>query len=382
MRKMWLVRSSRVAKLAACLIVASVAVAASTSALAVPSANNNQVIFGCYKTTTGALRIIVSGTCVAGEKAISWNKGGIIWKGLWSPTKTYSVYDAVGYSGSSYVATAASTAIVPGAAGPWSLLASSGAAGPSGPQGNAGPQGAPGATGATGSQGPQGLQGPSGANGATGPTGAQGRVGGPGPQGSAAASMSLSKEHYYTAEGTGSGFVSATAHCAVGQALLSGGQAYSGAGTPMTIVGSEPYYTSNAAGWQVDAQVPSGTAILDAWVLCLDPSPQISVEGVAYPSSGTGTEQVTVSGSGFVAGGSIWVGVNPLTTPLKFCGASGQGGWCAATVTADSNGNILVTIPVANVSSSCPPVIRADSTDKTTNIDSNETDSSPGYCGS
>ena len=112
------------------------------------------------------------------------------------------------------------------------------------------------------------------------------------------------------------------------------------------------------------------------------PQPNIQIDNVTYPSTGTGTgtEQVTISGSGFTPSGLVWVGVNPTTTPLTYCGGPGQGGWCATQVNADPSGNVHVTVNLANVFSGCPPNIRADATDLTTNIGSNEVTNSPGPC--
>lgn len=94
------------------------------SAAAVIPVHAVGVIHGCANKTTGALRILSTGTCKVTETAISWNMTG--------------------------------------------------------PQGPQGPQGAQGAQGPQGIQGPKGAQGPTGAQ---GPAGAQGPQGPQGPQG-------------------------------------------------------------------------------------------------------------------------------------------------------------------------------------------------------
>ena len=48
---------------------------------------------------------------------------GINWKGAWSASATYAVYDAVSNDGSSYICTAAHTNHVPPNASYWDVLA-------------------------------------------------------------------------------------------------------------------------------------------------------------------------------------------------------------------------------------------------------------------
>ena len=83
----------------------------------------------------------------------------VTFRGAWSAPVQYAVGDAVFYSGSAYIATAAVNGNPPGVSPAWSLLAR---------------QGDTGTTGATGSQGLQGQTGANGSTGATGATGAQG----------------------------------------------------------------------------------------------------------------------------------------------------------------------------------------------------------------
>ena len=143
----------------------------------------NGTIYGCYNTTTGALRIIDSAaTCGSGENLLTWNQTGAVgmrWRGGFSSSTTYSARDAVFYQGSAYITMQSVTGTVPPAA-PWSLLARQGARGLPGPSGVPGFDGSPGPSGSTGpsgvpgndgSPGPSGLPGPSGPPGPTGPPG-------------------------------------------------------------------------------------------------------------------------------------------------------------------------------------------------------------------
>jgi hypothetical protein len=87
---------------------------------------------------------------------------GATWRGTWSALTVYSKDDVVVRNGSSYIATAISTALDP-TLNPltWDLVAQQGSTGPTGPQGTTGPQGPTGPTGSTGPTGPTGPQGPS-----------------------------------------------------------------------------------------------------------------------------------------------------------------------------------------------------------------------------
>jgi hypothetical protein len=116
---------------------------------------------------------------------------GLNWQGTWSALNTYSIDDAVGYSGASWFCiNPVGPSVTPPNIDPtnWSLLASQGATGPQGPAGatgSAGPTGAQGPAGATGAQGLQGATGLTGSTGAQGPAGATGPIGPQGLQGSA-----------------------------------------------------------------------------------------------------------------------------------------------------------------------------------------------------
>ena len=71
------------------------------------------------------------------------------WRGTWSPDAQYAPGEVVSRDGSSYVATAPSTAAAPAASpASWELMAAKGETGATGATGAAGPQGPAGATGA------------------------------------------------------------------------------------------------------------------------------------------------------------------------------------------------------------------------------------------
>jgi hypothetical protein len=80
--------------------------------------------------TKGALRVIdaqAGETCKTTEKTVTWNQRGISWRGAWSKTNAYTANDAVAYQGSSYIATKASTGVVPTTIANWAVLARAGA---------------------------------------------------------------------------------------------------------------------------------------------------------------------------------------------------------------------------------------------------------------
>jgi hypothetical protein len=137
-------RTKLVAGTALVLISGSAAIVSWAS---VPDANG--VIHGCYKTSTGALRVLDTATtkkCPAGTVALTWNRTGR--------------RGATGARGPT------------GAPGPTGPAGPTGAAGPSGPAGPSGRAGASGRRGATGPGGPKGATGP------TGPRGPAGTVAG------------------------------------------------------------------------------------------------------------------------------------------------------------------------------------------------------------
>jgi hypothetical protein len=151
-----------------------------------------------------------------------------------------------------------------------------GAAGPQGPQGPAGPQGANGGTGpqgtqgpagtqgATGATGPQGTQGPAGPQGATGAVGPQGPQGPAGPQGAAGPTGPAGPQGLQGAALPGfqvitvpSAGASATASCAAGQTLMSGGGACALPGVQGLIQSSSAVGSS----WVVSCSLGVATAV-------------------------------------------------------------------------------------------------------------------------
>jgi|SRR5215208_2270765 len=123
------------------LIVGFMVAALLVAAAGFVAAQDSNVIIGCSDKSTGALRILKSGTttCRTNENLISWNQ--------------------VGPQGQQ------------GAAGP---KGDTGAAGPQGPKGDKGDKGDTGLTGDTGPMGPKGADGATGAQGPKGDTGATG----------------------------------------------------------------------------------------------------------------------------------------------------------------------------------------------------------------
>jgi collagen triple helix repeat protein len=115
---------------------------------------------------------------------------GVTFKGPYDSNQTYIANDAVGYQGSTYIATGSTTDNAPlnsdGTLNSyWALVAAKGDTGPQGIQGPKGDTGAIGPQGPQGAQGDTGLQGSAGPAGPTGPTGPQGLKGDTGPSGPA-----------------------------------------------------------------------------------------------------------------------------------------------------------------------------------------------------
>jgi Collagen triple helix repeat (20 copies) len=109
-----------------------------------------------------------------------------VFQGQWRFDSSYSVGDAIGYLGSSYVALSANVGREPDISPVyWALLAAAGAVGPAGQQGLTGFQGPSGNAGQVGATGSQGPAGPTGLAGPTGTTGQQGATGQVGPAGAA-----------------------------------------------------------------------------------------------------------------------------------------------------------------------------------------------------
>ena len=145
-------------------------------AAATPTARRaaaSTVVHACFKTKTGALRMVTAGKgCKSGERSLTWGVAG-----------------AAGVSGAAGAAGAQGPR---GIRGPQGVTGAAGAPGPNGPDGvgTPGATGEKGATGATGATGPTGVTGATGATGPKGPTGgegASGAEGAPGPSSAGAA---------------------------------------------------------------------------------------------------------------------------------------------------------------------------------------------------
>jgi hypothetical protein len=109
---------------------------------------------------------------------------GLMWRGLWNSSNSYSVNDSVGYASASWfcIGTISSVSAPDTDHTHWALLAAQGAPGQQGTQGDQGSIGPRGATGPQGSQG-SGVQGPTGPQGVQGGVGPQGYIGPTGSQG-------------------------------------------------------------------------------------------------------------------------------------------------------------------------------------------------------
>jgi hypothetical protein len=126
---------------------------------AIPN-STSKVFHACYKSKTGAVRIIDyqrGKRCARGEKLIAWNQ-----KGARGPVGARGIAGTRGATGPKGTQ---------GASGP------KGVRGPAGLQGPGGPSGARGPIGPTGPRGEVGMRGPEGPPGPAGPRGPQGPAG-------------------------------------------------------------------------------------------------------------------------------------------------------------------------------------------------------------
>jgi collagen triple helix repeat protein len=168
---------SRVLRTRAVVVGVSTVVLATTgaAAFAVASRDADQVVRACYRSDTGAVRIVsiggekVAKGCTAKEVAVRWNQEGVAGEA--------GAAGAVGATGDTGAVGPA------GNTGPAGPQGEPGAQGPQGEQGVPGLPGEQGGTGATGEQGPQGEQGGQGARGLQGPQGQRGEPGEQGDQG-------------------------------------------------------------------------------------------------------------------------------------------------------------------------------------------------------
>jgi len=93
------------------------------------------MIAACYPRSgpnKGVLRVVdhqAGRACTSSEAMIMWPSHGFRWRGQWQAGTAYAVNDVVGSNGSTYIATQATTNILPSNASYWSLMASVGAQG-------------------------------------------------------------------------------------------------------------------------------------------------------------------------------------------------------------------------------------------------------------
>ena len=146
--------------LIACAASTATAIIVGGIAFATIPNNLDGSISACYKTNPpnkGQMRIIdhqAGRACRAGESLLTWSSHAFRWRGAWSSSVAYKVNDVVQLNGSSYIAKAPTTNVLPLSTGYWSLMTAAGS-----PGGATGPTGA---TGPIGTTGPAGTTGPSG----------------------------------------------------------------------------------------------------------------------------------------------------------------------------------------------------------------------------
>jgi hypothetical protein len=124
------------AKLFGAIVVLTL-VAGGVAAADIP--DGGSTINACYDKTSGAVRVIdasANQTCTASENPLSWSQHGLNWRGAWSKTASYAAFDAVAFSGSSYLAVnAPPVGDKPTDSAHWGVLAKQGATGPQGAAG-------------------------------------------------------------------------------------------------------------------------------------------------------------------------------------------------------------------------------------------------------
>jgi collagen type VII alpha len=292
--------------------------------------------------------------------AAGTNGSGFNFLNAFDASASYAVDNVVTFSGSSYVAIAASA----GPSNPtpdtnpsaWSVMAQAGAVGtagatgsigPAGATGATGPAGATGTTGATGALGPQGVIGVTGAagtvgaTGSTGPTGATGVTGSTGATGTTGATGALGPQGVIGvtgAQGTagaaganGSGFnflnaFNATTSYAVDDVATFNGSTY------VAIVAnagpSNPTPDTNPSAWSVMAQAgAAGTAGATGSI------------GPAGATGATGSVGATgTTGATGALGPQGLIGVNGATGSAGPAGAIGATGPTGTTGTTGATG--------------------------------------------
>lgn len=137
---------------------------------------DSDVIYSCYNTNTGTLRIVTANYTPNAQEVLI----GLAVAGGSSPPDSAVIYGCYNEnSGKFRIVTPDYTP------NHQEVLISWNSTGPEGPQGEQGPKGAKGDTGDTGPQGPMGPQGEQGLQGVPGPEGPQGDTGPQGPEGPA-----------------------------------------------------------------------------------------------------------------------------------------------------------------------------------------------------
>ena len=228
----------------------------------------------------------------------------VTFKGPWNPSTAYVTGDAVFYSGSAWIATAATNGNAPGIVPAWSLLAQQGVTGADGTQGIQGQMGATGSTGATGAQG---LQGPAGLRWRGIYTPGTGYVTGDAVAYNGASYVSLSDVNTNVVPGSGAQWALLAAPGAAGVNGQNGATGTAGAdGAAATVaVGS---VMTGAAGSAAQVQnVGTANAARFNFVLPQGAAGAAGTPGLAYQgtwSSGTGyarNDVVLRSGSSYVS---------------------------------------------------------------------------------
>jgi collagen type VII alpha len=301
--------------------------------------------------------------------AAGTNGSGFNFLNAFDASASYAVDNVVTFSGSSYVAIAASA----GPSNPtpdtnpsaWSVMAQAGAVGtagatgsigPAGATGATGPAGATGTTGATGALGPQGVIGVTGAagtvgaTGSTGPTGATGVTGSTGATGTTGATGALGPQGVIGvtgAQGTagaaganGSGFnflnaFNATTSYAVDDVATFNGSTY------VAIVAnagpSNPTPDTNPSAWSVMAQAGAvGTAGATGSTGATGTTGTTGATGAIGPQGLIG-----VTGAQGTAGATGSTGATGAIGPQGVIGLTGAQGTTGAAGTNGSGFNFL-----------------------------------------
>ncbi len=258
-------------------------VIATVGAVSAMGPSQDDVVYACTSTVSGAIRIVTQDTrCRIGERSLSWNQDGT--EGPAGPAGPQGIPGPEGPAGADGAT---------GPAGPTGATGATGATGPQGPIGPMGPQGPAGidgidgtngldgATGPMGPEGPQGLPGIDGTNGldgATGPMGPEGPQGLPGidgtngldgatgpmgpegPQGPAGPLPTYTVRSTSVTLAAGS---SADASCLVGEVVAGGG--YNTAVDGLYVRSSYPVVD----GWRITSDSTGAAGDITVYAICV-----------------------------------------------------------------------------------------------------------------